>query len=295
MRYRLSITQRSPKFYGWMYLILIPFYALIYHFYPGIFENEKSFFECLYFSIVTITTLGYGDISPVGLVGQIVTSFQALSGVVLIGLFLNAVGNARSDAVRAEQEEKEKRLLINDQRARLNGHYRFIQPLIEKYKLSVTDIIRRDDKPLQPYDPNFTLNEMKDIYNPTLLTNAARLSPAIVGYFEIMHQLQKETTDLIKNVDLRHFPKIENLCLEIANRLERLDRSKEILSAFNIKVGDIPMTKHVSDMLKNYSGDYTLHELPNIQTGYILLYYQIKSLMEFLPQLQAMIDEEIGK
>ena len=160
----LSITQGPPKCYGLAYLALIPIYSAIYYFCPGILNEEKSFLGCLYFSTITITTLGYGDITPVGWAGQVATASEALLGVILIGLFLNSVANARGDAVRAEQEEKENRLLIRSQRARLNGHYRFIQPTIERYKLSVTGIVCPGGKPFQPYSPDFRVNDMKNMY-----------------------------------------------------------------------------------------------------------------------------------
>ena len=294
MNISLSITQRTPKCYGLTYLALIPAYSAIYYFCPEILNEEKSPLGCLYFSIITITTLGYGDITPVGWAGQVATASEALFGVILIGLFLNSVANARGDAVRAEQEEKENRSLIRSQRARLNGHYRFIQPAIEKYKLSVIDIIRPGGKPLEPYDQNFRLNDMKDMYQSTLLMNASRLSPAIEGYFEIADRLRKETIDLIKNVDLRHFPEIEKLCLELASILEKYDRSKEILSALRLKLGKIPMTEHIRDSLRDYSGDHQPLTGANILNGYILLYHQIKLLMELLPRLQTEVNKEIN-
>jgi hypothetical protein len=45
----------------------------------------------LYFSVVTVTTLGFGDIAPVTTVARTWVTAEALLGVVLIGLFLNAL------------------------------------------------------------------------------------------------------------------------------------------------------------------------------------------------------------
>lgn len=43
-----------------------------------------------YFSAITITTLGFGDITPVSSWARLLVGSEAVSGVVLIGLFLNA-------------------------------------------------------------------------------------------------------------------------------------------------------------------------------------------------------------
>jgi hypothetical protein len=51
----------------------------------------QFYIKMCYFSAVTITTLGFGDITPVTSLARALTGLLAVSGVVLIGLFLNAV------------------------------------------------------------------------------------------------------------------------------------------------------------------------------------------------------------
>jgi hypothetical protein len=55
------------------------------------FSSSGSFGRMFYFSAVTITTLGYGDIVPITNIARIVTSIESILGVVLIGLFLNSL------------------------------------------------------------------------------------------------------------------------------------------------------------------------------------------------------------
>lgn len=53
-----------------------------------------------YFSATTITTLGFGDITPVSSRARFYIGLEAVMGIVLIGLFLNSVSsNARRKAV----------------------------------------------------------------------------------------------------------------------------------------------------------------------------------------------------
>jgi len=49
-----------------------------------------SFLDSIYFAIVTVTTLGYGDFSPVTNLGKIFTIFYSLSGII-IGLYIFTV------------------------------------------------------------------------------------------------------------------------------------------------------------------------------------------------------------
>jgi voltage-gated potassium channel Kch len=48
----------------------------------------------IYFSAVTITTLGFGDIVPITAHAR-TSVIEAISGVILIGLFLNALARDR--------------------------------------------------------------------------------------------------------------------------------------------------------------------------------------------------------
>lgn len=80
---------------------LIFFSAIFYYFfglrYAGEFhvfsleqslsENITFFFECLYYSVVTFTTLGYGDFIPVG-VSRAVAALEAFTGSFTIALFV---------------------------------------------------------------------------------------------------------------------------------------------------------------------------------------------------------------
>ncbi|WP_353572772.1 ion channel [Candidatus Albibeggiatoa sp. nov. BB20] len=50
-------------------------------------ENLQNFANCLYFSVVTFTTLGYGDIAPVGF-SRLFAALEAFSGTFMTALFV---------------------------------------------------------------------------------------------------------------------------------------------------------------------------------------------------------------
>ncbi|MCP4324282.1 MAG: pentapeptide repeat-containing protein, partial [Alteromonadales bacterium] len=50
-------------------------------------QNVIFFFECLYYSVVTFTTLGYGDFIPVGF-SRVVAALEAFTGSFTIALFV---------------------------------------------------------------------------------------------------------------------------------------------------------------------------------------------------------------
>lgn len=74
--------------------IVITFFSVLnYWLREYIFDNGEitSFIDAIYFTCVTITTLGFGDITPGTQFGKIFIAAQVLLGVLVISLFLSAV------------------------------------------------------------------------------------------------------------------------------------------------------------------------------------------------------------
>ncbi len=60
-------------------------------------EASGSFSRMLYLSVVTITTLGYGDIVPITDFNRFLIGFESIIGLVIIGLFLNSLSKERRE------------------------------------------------------------------------------------------------------------------------------------------------------------------------------------------------------
>ncbi len=60
-----------------------------------IFESGKvdSLVDSFYFTVITMTTLGYGDITPVTTMGKILVSLQAIAGFSVVSVALAGVAN----------------------------------------------------------------------------------------------------------------------------------------------------------------------------------------------------------
>jgi voltage-gated potassium channel len=65
--------------------------------------------DAFYFSIVTVTTVGYGDISPVTTAGKVLSIFLIITGV---GTFLGVVANA-TEILLNKQEQKARMEKLN--------------------------------------------------------------------------------------------------------------------------------------------------------------------------------------
>lgn len=66
-------------------------------------ETFKSIPRAFWWSIVTFTSVGYGDSYPLTSFGKIVASFSAIMGVGLHGLFIGIIGSAFIEGIKNER------------------------------------------------------------------------------------------------------------------------------------------------------------------------------------------------
>lgn len=79
-------------------------------------ESFDNFFEAVYWATVSLTTVGYGDIYPVSVAGQIVTMLSSLFGIAIIALpsgiitagYMKAIETPEAGATSSKPEKEEK-------------------------------------------------------------------------------------------------------------------------------------------------------------------------------------------
>ncbi len=99
----------------------------------GIEPGTPDFVDCLYFSVVTITSLGYGDLHPLG-ASRILAAMEVLSGLVFIGVFVSRIVSFKHDqmieyvvAARVVQTFDECLEIIRDSKEELADQSRTVQ------------------------------------------------------------------------------------------------------------------------------------------------------------------------
>ena len=71
-------------------------------------ESFGSFFDAIYWAIVSLTTVGYGDIYPVTTIGRIVTMISSVFGIAIIALPSGVITAGYLSEVNKENETEEK-------------------------------------------------------------------------------------------------------------------------------------------------------------------------------------------
>lgn len=59
-------------------------------------ERDDIFFSPYYFSIVTFTTLGFGDVLPLNWIGEIVVTIEVILGYIMLGGLISILSDKLS-------------------------------------------------------------------------------------------------------------------------------------------------------------------------------------------------------
>lgn len=117
LRYTNSIKQFRHVFIekkfefltlGIMFFMAIAFGSTIIFIYEGagVNPNIDNYFDAIYWSVITISTVGFGDISPVTIQGRVATLFLVIGGMGVIAFSTSIVTTALSEKLLILKEEK---------------------------------------------------------------------------------------------------------------------------------------------------------------------------------------------
>lgn len=287
----------APIYWGLIYIIIIPIFAIIYYLLPdkSIFhlQNDsvcKTVFQCLYFSVTTITTLGYGDLYPVTTCAKILVMTETILGMVVIGFFLNSVAflkakidaNAERDKIEAEHIRKEK--------IKLSRYYIILHRDIiryYKYTIIVTHPIEKRGK-AKSYNPEFIFSDLADLFLGTNKLTDATYEPAVNYYYRSQYDLAATLRSILLSIDLKYWQELESNIIQILENIRIFDFEKYILNQPNMKAGDVNLTELDAKLIREWDKEIEF-EVGSGANPYIALYKLIKTNIPLISQ----VDNEI--
>ncbi|MGE6415782.1 potassium channel family protein [Planococcus kocurii] len=293
-----NLMNKRPIIYGGWFLSSIPLYAVAFTFLPEssfqLNNHESGFFSYFYFSIITITTLGYGDITPVGDLGQLLTASESLLGIILIGLFLNSLSHQHG--IEVQENEKQTQIKRDEERAieRFSAFNQLVELNINRYKMylfAVTTPINERNSGTT-FNEAFKFNDMRDLFKSTARLSDHHFTPAIEYYFKSLKELVESLEELVKLGYVQSWPEIENLCIKFIEDSKELDFSDYILNQPNVKIGEQNATEFDEEMIKNHEGEVQFRS-SNAINAYVALYHLIQKSYGFIRTYRGMALEII--
>lgn len=215
----IRVSNIRPIFWITLYLCLVPLFAFFYWLLPDYqFRIPESgganFGDWLYYSIVTITTLGFGDYTPCSAGAQWITAIEVLCGLVTIGFFLNAVGAMRSEIDVESELEKQRLVHKAEETEKLQKNTSILIFKLNQflsYCYAVTTPLSERSRQLQ-YNPDFTVEDMADMNKPSGLPDDHTNRPAIESLMKCSASLSLFLDNLQSRIDLTIWPDLLEDC-----------------------------------------------------------------------------------
>lgn len=290
----LTVNQK-PALYAAVYLVLIPIFGCLYTDLPGP-ELDYSKTSCgllsnLYYSVVTITTLGYGDIVPKNSAAQVLAAIESILGVVFIGLFLNALSQQLSRTVSEEEKSKEADKKLKAEIIKLGNFSKIVELNMQyllMYTIPITVPISQRGAENGFINEDFTFNDMQDLYKPTLRLSDNHYEPAVNYYFKHLSNLETSIKELIYHVDLRIWPDFELRCINFLKNCKELDFSGFIKNQPNILFGEQKGSEYAVELIKKHSGPVQFSN-GNMINPYVALYFLVKNNLQFIREYRETV------
>ena len=98
-----AIYHERRSFFAALYLMAIALFLSSSLMYIAEFDAQPGKFssipQTMWWSLITLTTVGYGDVSPVTPLGKIIGAFTALMGICTVALLTGIVASAFSNQI----------------------------------------------------------------------------------------------------------------------------------------------------------------------------------------------------
>lgn len=223
------VSNIRPIYWISLYLLLVPLFALLYWVLPpGQFRipdgGSEGYGGWLYYSIVTITTLGFGDYTPAHAGAQWITAVEVMCGLLTIGFFLNAVGSMKSEIDVESELETQRDIHARTERDKLVKNtpvflHRLNLFLTYCYAVT-TPLARRSEPPI--YNENFTAEDMVDMNRPSGLREDLSSRPAIKSLMKCASSTCLYLDSLQSRIDLSLWPQLLEDCFAFVANYQML-------------------------------------------------------------------------
>lgn len=194
-----SWTLGSSKRSAITCFFLLFFVAVVFGLlYKCVWDEEISYGDAFYFSFVTMTTLGYGDISPEGLVPRAFAIFQVMTGLVVIG---SLVAFSVQDYVE-RQERKHLDSVRRDEESRRREKFDKYKPIlmqyVDDYERSISSIAcgkqsyGPTDLDVDFYRNGFRFSNLNMVFEPVLNLTDGMMVTRVENYFSRKSEFLEE-------------------------------------------------------------------------------------------------------
>ena len=184
---------------------------------PDKFENIP---QSIYWAVITLASVGYGDISPVTPAGRTITIILALLGIGIFAIPAAILASAFSDQLRIEREtmkqelyemlgdgkiSAEERMIIDAEAKRLHLSKAEVDRLLEKAKIELGLMMHPDPKGHSHHEPHYSHGHHES-HRPAMDLNYLSKHPEAAGeQFKILLAQLQQLAHSVDHEHLNHY------------------------------------------------------------------------------------------
>ena len=184
---------------------------------PDKFENIP---QSIYWAVITLASVGYGDISPVTPAGRTITIILALLGIGIFAIPAAILASAFSDQLRIEREtmkqelyemlgdgkiSAEERMIIDAEAKRLHLSKAEVDRLLEKAKIELGLMTHPDPKGHSHHEPHYSHGHHES-HRPAMDLNYLSKHPEAAGeQFKILLAQLQQLAHSVDHERLNHY------------------------------------------------------------------------------------------
>ena len=252
-----------------------------------------SFLTSLYFSFTTITTLGYGDITPANQTTRFLVIALAFNGILLTGLFLNSLAyrvsliTQKRDQIRFEEDQKKEEIrrflnitpiLFQNFRDFISITYCLVTPQDQRSPSTKVEKVMTLD---------FKLNDFRDMYKPSFLRKYSFYKSSIEVFYPIHDRLKQNLEDFLKLGYLSFDKDLMDKVIKFLAVFNDLDSREHVLAP----IANRKEMESVISLLVSAEEPYKITEIANVKDAYIQLYSQIQLTVTLIKEIEECVND----
>lgn len=294
----------NPFLYGVAYLLCIPIFGTLLHYVDNfeLINNNQLISDlnsAMYFSAVTITTLGYGDILPSNMSTRLLVIIEASLGVILAGLFLNSLAHKQSRIIQEADEKKFKRIEFSNRLEKLIAFNKLISLNLSQYEIYIIIMTSPYGSQARPYgnnepdfklNPNFKFSDIKHLYKSSGKIGDNSHKPA-VDYF--YNSLDKLVISLEQSISLDLFLDFKDLEDEVREFIllsRRWNVRDDILAQIHTRMGEEQAVIFYERMIENLTEEEMELRRAYMMNSFIILFHFLKQSCTFIEKYNKHIN-----
>ncbi len=248
--------------YAWCFLATIFVFAVVFSCLGKTHWNAEhpvnDFWSALYFSVVSITTLGFGDMFPISVIARVLVCTECVLGLIFMGLFLNDISVAQTEEVsKMERGKNEKELRVKEiekYKIRYRAMRKELYLFLSSAYLLTTPVDKRNGAiPDDLTNHHFTFNDLCDFNKPNMLVSQDYMEKTIVVFLRSENKIYEALTEILKNTDGDYLDGIHTLIEEITNDIDDNDFTEAILFQIRSEYDKgRTIADKASDIIKSY-------------------------------------------